>query len=161
MHSGSLKSTKEARVALSYALSNSYASRVFSKLESIHNVIYAPIMWYTHAKHGWILKFRIEKHCLVKRFVFLKNVWDQYSNCRASSKLMFFTSCWLAHKQPSWNVLLFSCNLIRQLCLSGPSYGSRTAIYRLFAARHSRGTNPPCWRTIDAMGYDKQRAHII
>ena len=90
MHSGSLESTKEARVALGYALSSSYASRVFSKLESIHNVIYAPIIWYTLAKHGWILKFRIEKHCLVKRLVFLKNVWDQYSNCRASSKLMFF-----------------------------------------------------------------------
>ena len=34
----------------------------------------------------------------------------------------FFTSCWLAHNQLSWNVLLFSCNLIGQLCLSGPSY---------------------------------------
>ena len=26
----------------------------------------------------------------------------------------------------NWNVLLFSCNPIGQLCLSGPSYRSRT-----------------------------------
>ena len=32
---------------------------------------------------------------------------------RASSNLsFFFTSCWLAHNQISWNVLLFSCNPI-------------------------------------------------
>ena len=32
----------------------------------------------------------------------------------------------MAHNQLSWNVLLFSCNPIGQLCLSGPSYSSRT-----------------------------------
>ena len=36
----------------------------------------------------------------------------------------FFTSCWLTHNQLSWNVLLFSCNPIGQLCLSGPNYNS-------------------------------------
>ena len=42
MHLGSLESTQEARVALSYASSNSYASLVLSKLpKCIHNSIYA------------------------------------------------------------------------------------------------------------------------
>ena len=38
----------------------------------------------------------------------------------------FFMSCWLAHSQLFWNVLLFSCNPMGQLCLSGPSYSSCT-----------------------------------
>ena len=37
-------------------------------------------------------------------------------------------SCWLAYNQLSLNVLLFSCNPIGQLCLSGPGYSSRTVI---------------------------------
>ena len=37
----------------------------------------------------------------------------------------FFTSCWLACNQLSWNALLFSCNLIGKLCLRGPGYSSR------------------------------------
>ena len=42
MHLGSLESTQEARVALGYASSNSYASLVLSKLPAcIHNSIYA------------------------------------------------------------------------------------------------------------------------
>ena len=40
----------------------------------------------------------------------------------ALTNLLFFMSCWLAHNQLSWNVLLFSCNLVGQLCLSGPGY---------------------------------------
>ena len=38
----------------------------------------------------------------------------------------FFTGCWLANNQPVWNVLLFFCNPIGQLCLSGPGYSCRT-----------------------------------
>ena len=38
----------------------------------------------------------------------------------------FFTGCWLANNQPAWNVLLFFCNPIGQLCLSGPGYSCRT-----------------------------------
>ena len=42
MHAGSLESAQEARVALGYASSNSYASLVLSKLPAcIHNSIYA------------------------------------------------------------------------------------------------------------------------
>ena len=42
MHLGSLESTQEARIALSYASSNSYASLVLSKLPAcIHNSMYA------------------------------------------------------------------------------------------------------------------------
>ena len=42
MHLGSLESTQEARVALGYASSNSYASLVLSKLpKCIHSSIYA------------------------------------------------------------------------------------------------------------------------
>ena len=37
------------------------------------------------------------------------------------------TSCWLAHKQFSRNVLLFFCNPIGQLCLGGPDRSSHTA----------------------------------
>ena len=52
MHLGSLESTEEARVALGYASSNSYASLVLSKLPvCIHNSVY------THAKHEPILKW--------------------------------------------------------------------------------------------------------
>ena len=36
---------------------------------------------------------------------------------------------WPADKQHSWNVLLFSCNPVVQLCLSGPGYSSRTVSY--------------------------------
>ena len=32
----------------------------------------------------------------------------------------FLTGCWLAHYQFSWNVLLFTCDLIGQLCLRWP-----------------------------------------
>ena len=38
------------------------------------------------------------------------------------------TSCWLAYEQLFCNVLLFSCNVIGQLCQSGPSYNSHTVI---------------------------------
>ena len=56
------------------------------------------------------VKFRKEKHWLVKHFAFLKNICYRVT-------YRFLTSCWLAHNQLPWNVLLFSCNLIGQLCL--------------------------------------------
>ena len=73
-------------------------------------------------------KFQIEKHCLVKHFAFLKNVCYQYLNfVLRVTYIFFFTSYWLVHNQLSWsNVLLISCNLIGQLCLSEPSHSSRT-----------------------------------
>ena len=46
--------------------------------------------------------------------------------CFPEKSLLYFTSCWLANDQLSWNVLLFSCNRIGQLCLSGPGYSSHT-----------------------------------
>ena len=42
----------------------------------------------------------------------------------------FFTSWWMAYNQLSWNVLLFSCNLIGQLCISVPGYSSCTVNQR-------------------------------
>ena len=53
-----------------------------------------------------------------KTFAINFNVLLQVTYC-------FFTSCWLAHNQLSWNVLLFSCNPIGELYLSGPSYSSQ------------------------------------
>ena len=50
---------------------------------------------------------------LVKHFAPLKNVCYRVS-------YRFVTSCWLAHNKLPWNVLLFSCNLIGQLCLMAP-----------------------------------------
>ena len=77
---------------------------------------------------SWMLfvKFRIEWCCLVKHFSFLKNVCYQYVNFVLRVTYCFFMSWWLALNQLSWNVLLFSCNLICQLCLRGPSYSSHT-----------------------------------
>ena len=54
-----------------------------------------------------------------------KSLLSLFTFC-TSSNLLFFMSCWLAHNQLSWNVLLFSCNLIGQLCLSGPGYSNHT-----------------------------------
>ena len=45
-------------------------------------------------------------------------------------------SSWLANNQLFWNVLLFSCNLISQLCPSGSSYGSRTVSDYLHCFRY-------------------------
>ena len=77
---------------------------------------------------SWMLfvKFRIEWCCLVKHFAFLKNVCYQYVNFVLRVTYCFFMSWWLALNQLSWNALLFSCNLICQLCLRGPSYSSHT-----------------------------------
>ena len=79
---------------------------------------------------SWVLyvKFRREKHCLVKHSAFLKNVCYKYLNFVLQvTYCFFFTSYWLAHNQLFfWNVLLFSCNLIGQLFLSGPGYCGRT-----------------------------------
>ena len=46
--------------------------------------------------------------------------------CALSNLLFSFTSCRLAFNQPSWNVLLFSCNPIGKHCPSGPGYSSHT-----------------------------------
>ena len=63
-----------------------------------------------------------------KTFCFLEERLLSIWNFVLSSNVLvfFFTSCWLAHNQLSWNVLLFSGNPIGQLCLSSPSYSSRT-----------------------------------
>ena len=47
------------------------------------------------------------------------------------SFLFFFLRAadWPVDNQHSWNVLLFSCNPVGQLCLRGPGYNSRTASY--------------------------------
>ena len=44
----------------------------------------------------------------------------------------FRPSCWLAHNQLSWNLLLFSCIPIGQLCLGEPDYNSRTVTFFWF-----------------------------
>ena len=75
-----------------------------------------------------ICRFRIEKHCLVKHLAFLKNICYQFLNF-----VLWLTHCyWLAHNQLSWQVLLFSCNPIGQLCLSGPGHSSHTIIIHSF-----------------------------
>ena len=61
-------------------------------------------------------------------FCFLeKRLLSIFKFC-ASSHLLFFFYELLIGPQPTffWNVLLFSCNLIGQLCLSGPGYCGRT-----------------------------------
>ena len=81
-------------------------------------------------------KFRIEKHSLVKHSAFL----IIFLVLRVT--YCFLTTCWLALNQLSWNVLLFSCNLIGQLCLSGPGYSSRTVnIHWKFFVRRYCGPN--------------------
>ena len=92
----------------------------------------------------WVLyeKFRIEKHSLVKHSAFLINVCFQYVNLVLRVTYCFLTTCWLAHNQISCNVLLFSFNLIGQLCLSGPGYGSRTVnMHWKFFVRRYCGPN--------------------
>ena len=70
-------------------------------------------------------------------FCFLENcLLSKFKFCSISN-VFFFTSFWLAYHQLSWNVLLFSCNPVGQLCLSGPSYSSRTVI-------------PPPWKFISS-----------
>ena len=72
------------------------------------------------------VKFRIEKNCLVKHFAFLKNVCYQIFKRCASSNLLFFNELLIGPQPTFRSVLLFSCNLIGQLCLCGPGYSSRT-----------------------------------
>ena len=62
-------------------------------------------------------------------FALLKTVCYQCLNFVLWVTYCFITSHWLTHNQLSWNVLLIYCNLIGQLCLSGPSYSSRTVTY--------------------------------
>ena len=85
-------------------------------------------------------KFRIEKHCLVEQFAFLKNVCYQYLNLMLCiTYLFFFPTSWLVLNQLSWNVLLFSCYPIGQLCLSDPSYNSSTVILGSLSNNDSNG----------------------
>ena len=53
------------------------------------------------------------------------------------SSVVQVTNCWLAHSQLSWKVKLFSCNLIGQLCLSGPGYNSRTVTWSIHQCDYS------------------------
>ena len=52
------------------------------------------------------------------------------------------TCCWLADNQLSWNVLLFSCNRIGQLCVSGPVYSSHTVRSELRLSCPTLGSSP-------------------
>ena len=72
-----------------------------------------------------------------KTFVINFNVLLQVTYC-------FFTSCWLAHNQLSWNVLLFSCNPIGHLYLSGPSYSSQNV--RLYVDNFQKGEMNNLWK---------------
>ena len=70
---------------------------------------------------SWVLKVSNRKYyCVVKHFAFLKNICYQYLNFVLAVTDCFFTNCWLAHSQLSWNVLLFSCNPNVQLGQDGP-----------------------------------------
>ena len=72
------------------------------------------------------VKFRIEKKLSGETFCFLeKRLLSKYLNVVLRVTYCFLTSCLLAHNQLSRSLLLFSCNLIGQLCLSGPGYSSR------------------------------------
>ena len=72
------------------------------------------------------VKFRKE-HWMEKHYAFLTKRLPSFIKFCALSNLLFsFTSCWLAFNQPSWNVLLFSCNPIGKHCPSGPGYSSHT-----------------------------------
>ena len=71
----------------------------------------------------WVL---IDKRGVVKHFAFLKTVCCQ--NLNFVLLVMYFFYQFLIGLPPTWNVLLFSCNPVGQLCLSGPSYSSRTVI---------------------------------
>ena len=77
------------------------------------------------------VNFQSQKHCLVKHFAFLKNFCYQYLNylLRVTYYFFFLRANVLIGSQHllSWSkVLLISCNLIGQLCLSEPSYSSQT-----------------------------------
>ena len=91
------------------------------------------------------VKIQTERHCPVKHFAFLKNVCYQYYNFVLWVTYCFLTSCWLAHNQLSWSVLLLPCNLIGQLCLHGPGY---TAFQFILSSkgscRPSEGSPRPC-----------------
>ena len=86
------------------------------------------------------VKIQTERHCPVKHFAFLKNVCYQYYNFVLWVTYCFLTSCWLAHNQLSWSVLLLPCNLIGQLCLRCPGY---TAFQFILSCRPSEGSPRP------------------
>ena len=59
----------------------------------------------------------------------------------------------MAHSQLSWNVLFFSCNLIGQLCLSGPGYSTENTYnchieIALLLILPSPGCRFDCWDCI-------------
>ena len=76
----------------------------------------------------------------MKHFAFLKKVCYQYYNFVLWVTYCFLTSCWLAHNQLSWSVLLLPCNLIGQLCLRCPGY---TAFQFILSCRPSEGSPRP------------------
>ena len=79
-------------------------------------------------------KFLKQKHFLVKHFAFLKNVCyiNIYILCLEERLFVCFVvvvvvyELLIGHNQLSRNVLLFSCNPIGQLCVSGPRYRIHT-----------------------------------
>ena len=90
MYLGSLESTQEARVALSCASSNSYASFVLSKLPG------ASILRYTHAKHEPILKCltegKLKRDFLVMTFHSLssrRHFWVPFDYLVPGTRLLF------------------------------------------------------------------------
>ena len=85
---------------------------------------------------GFICKVLNRKTLFGETFLFLENPFCQYLNCVLQVTYCLITNCWLVHNQLSWHVLLFSCDLIGQLCLSGPSYSSHTVfVGSLFSQR--------------------------
>ena len=64
----------------------------------------------------------------MKHFAFLKKVCHQYLICALSNFFVFFLR---AADCPATNLMeciVISCNLISQLCLSGPRYNSCTVV---------------------------------
>ena len=82
--------------------------------------------------------FSKEKHSLLKHFHFLKNVCYLielfvFSNLLFLLLLLFFffSELLIDPQQLSWNVSLFSCNPIGQLCLGGPLVSSGLQRYTM------------------------------
>ena len=73
--------------------------------------------------------FKVSNTLSGETFCFPEKCLLSILNFKLRETNCFFTSCLLAHKQLSRNVLLFSCNPIGQLCLSGPDYSSGTVKY--------------------------------
>ena len=79
------------------------------------------------------------KHC-----AFLKKVCYHYLNFVLWVNYCFLTSCWLAHYQLSWNVLLFTCDVIWSVnfVYGGPGHSTRTVhLLLMFALSKIHCTN--------------------